>query len=154
MTTLSLYTWMKLRLCTLTPLIFTMVSPGWRPLHCCQFHTLFTTASLPPCPPAIKLNPKLPSCVHFARAMGTSSRPPLLLIAPGEGALLPGLPLLALPKVKYGPSECTLVGGVNRVRWPFWKCVYRFPPPGEEEMEAWTASFWGRGKRERGGLGA
>lgn len=152
--TLHLCTWMKLRLCTSAPFIFTMASPGWRPLHWCWSHTLFTTTVLPPVPPAIKLNPKLPSCLHFARAIGTSSLPPPLLNTPGDGMLRLGLPLLALLKVKNGPSECMLVGGVSRERWPFWKCEHCLPTTGEEEMEAWLGSVWGRGKRESGGLGA
>lgn len=123
----------KLRLCTSAPLILIMASPGCKEGHCRLSQTLFTTASCPPCPPAVTLKP-IPPPSLLPKATGTSSPPPPQPTPPGapgdprppgrgRGGLLAGHPL----KPQGG---CSVGGTTARDVWGMGGCWVLGAPGG------------------------
>lgn len=127
------FTCAKLRLCTSAPLILIMASPGCKEGHCRLSQTLFTTASCPPCPPAVTLKP-IPPPSLLPKATGTSSPPPPQPTPPGapgdprppgrgRGGLLAGHPL----KPQGG---CSVGGTTARDVWGMGGCWVLGAPGG------------------------
>ncbi len=103
-----------------------MASPGCREWHCRLSQTLFTTASCPPCPPAVTLKP-IPPPSLLPKATGTSSPPPPQPTPPGapgdprppgrgRGGLLAGHPLKPQGGCSVGGATARDVWGIGG-RW-------------------------------------